>query len=76
MARQEFAALNNQYLDQKRNDTFAYNQQDIYGNDDVEYYANGGDIDQNSPNLNQKLASKQKYYFTTKPFSNRRNVAF
>lgn len=71
MARQEFAALNNQYLDQKRNDTFAYNQQDIYGNDDVEYYANGGDIDQNSPNLNQKLASKQN--ITSQP--NRSQIA-
>lgn len=44
LAKQEQDALRMQYMDQKRSDAATFNEQDIYGNSNVEYYANGGEV--------------------------------
>lgn len=54
----EFDALNNQFLDQKLGDTATYNDANLYGEDNVEYYANGGEIEQD-PNIPSDLTPEQ-----------------
>lgn len=47
--RQAFANLNNQFLEQSRGDNLAYMQSDEDGNSDVQYYANGGKLNNLAP---------------------------
>ena len=57
---QEQGALNNQYIQQKNNDYNTYNNTNTFGDNNVEYYAKGGEVESNSlPNSAPKLSPMQ-----------------
>lgn len=59
LARKEQQALKQQFLEQKNNDDSLFNQTDVYGDDNVEYYANGGELDEDGLTPEQQAILQQ-----------------
>ena len=60
LKQQELATINAQYTQAKANDYNTYNNTNTFGDNNVEYYANGGEVEANSlPNSAPKLSPMQ-----------------
>ena len=60
LKKQELDAINAQYSQAKANDYNTYNNTNTFGDNNVEYYANGGEVEANSlPNSAPKLSPMQ-----------------
>ena len=60
LKKQELDAINAQYAQAKANDYNTYNNTNTFGDNNVEYYANGGEVESNSlPNSAPKLSPMQ-----------------
>ena len=60
LKKQELATINAQYSQARSNDYNTYNNTNTFGDDNVEYYANGGEVESNSlPNSAPKLSPMQ-----------------
>ena len=60
LKQQELDAINAQYSQAKANDYNTYNNTNTFGDNNVEYYANGGEVEANSlPNSAPKLSPMQ-----------------
>ena len=60
LKQQELDAINAQYAQAKANDYNTYNNTNTFGDNNVEYYANGGEMESNSlPNSAPKLSPMQ-----------------
>ena len=60
LKKQELDAINAQYSQAKANDYNTYNNTNTFGDNNVEYYANGGEVESNSlPNSAPKLSPMQ-----------------
>lgn len=60
LKQQELATINAQYAQAKANDYNTYNNTNTFGDNNVEYYANGGEMEANSlPNSAPKLSPMQ-----------------
>ena len=60
LRKQELATINAQYSQARSNDYNTYNNTNTFGDDNVEYYANGGEVESNSlPNSAPKLSPMQ-----------------
>ena len=60
LKKQELATINAQYSQAKANDYNTYNNTNTFGDNNVEYYANGGEVESNSlPNSAPKLSPMQ-----------------
>ena len=60
LKKQELATINAQYTQAKANDYNTYNNTNTFGDNNVEYYANGGEVEANSlPNSAPKLSPMQ-----------------
>lgn len=60
LKQQELNNINAQYAQAKANDYNTYNNTNTFGDNDVEYYANGGEVEANSlPNSAPKLSPMQ-----------------
>ena len=60
LKKQELDAINAQYSQARSNDYNTYNNTNTFGDNNVEYYANGGEVEANSlPNSASKLSPMQ-----------------
>ena len=60
LKQQELDAINAQYSQARSNDYNTYNNTNTFGDNNVEYYANGGEVESNSlPNSAPKLSPMQ-----------------
>ena len=60
LKKQELDAINAQYSQARSNDYNTYNNTNTFGDNNVEYYANGGEVESNSlPNSAPKLSPMQ-----------------
>ena len=60
LKKQELATINAQYSQARSNDYNTYNNTNTFGDNNVEYYANGGEVESNSlPNSAPKLSPMQ-----------------
>ena len=60
LKKQELATINAQYSQARSNDYNTYNNTNTFGDNNVEYYANGGEVEDNSlPNSAPKLSPMQ-----------------
>lgn len=60
LKKQELDAINTQYSQARSNDYNTYNNTNTFGDNNVEYYANGGEVESNSlPNSAPKLSPMQ-----------------